>query len=40
MDLGLRKVDGWTLIRSLDADPSTVDIPIRVCSAHAMVEER
>jgi two-component system cell cycle response regulator DivK len=35
LDLSLPVVDGWTVARSLRAEPSTHDIPIVVLTAHA-----
>jgi CheY-like chemotaxis protein len=40
MDLGLPGIDGFEATRILKGDPSTVQIPIIVLSAHAMTHDR
>lgn len=36
LDMNLPVVDGWTIARTLKADPATADIPIIALTAHAM----
>ena len=36
MDMNLPIVDGWTIARTLKADPDTAGIPIIALTAHAM----
>jgi two-component system, cell cycle response regulator DivK len=36
LDMNLPIVDGWTIARTLKADPSTAGIPIIALTAHAM----
>lgn len=40
LDLDLPKIDGWTAVRMLKADPDTREIPVLALTAHAMVGDR
>lgn len=40
LDMNLPLVDGWTIARTLKADPSTAGIPIIALTAHAMSGDR
>ena len=38
MDLGLPRLDGWSVTKHLKAEPSTQHIPVIILSAHAGAE--
>jgi two-component system, cell cycle response regulator DivK len=40
LDLSLPEVDGWTVARTLRADPETSRIPVVALTAHAMKGDR
>ncbi len=40
LDMNLPIVDGWTIARTLKADPATAGIPIIALTAHAMSGDR
>ncbi len=40
LDMNLPVVDGWTVARTLKADPATAKIPIVAMTAHAMSGDR
>lgn len=40
LDMNLPLVDGWTVARTLKADPKTASIPIIALTAHAMSGDR
>ena len=40
LDMNLPLVDGWTVARTLKADPATAAIPIIALTAHAMSGDR
>ncbi len=40
LDMNLPLVDGWTIARTLKADPETAGIPIIALTAHAMSGDR
>jgi two-component system cell cycle response regulator DivK len=40
LDMNLPVMDGWTVARTLKAEPATADIPIIALTAHAMAGDR
>jgi two-component system cell cycle response regulator DivK len=40
MDVSIPKMDGWTVTRTLKADPATSGIPIIILTAHALAGDR
>ena len=40
LDLAMPKVDGWTVLRQLRAQPETQGIPVIVLTAHAFAHDR
>ena len=40
LDMNLPTIDGWTVARTLKADPATAKLPIIALTAHAMAGDR
>jgi len=40
MDIGLPKMDGWSVTRLLKSNPDTCGIPIIALTAHALLSDR